>query len=192
LRRRPLLELLERYLARHTEERATVAKIRGLVEQEPRCFERDCYPGHLTASTWIVSSDRERFLLAHHRKLNRWLQLGGHADGESDLSAVALREAQEESGMAGFVFAARGGALVPLDVDVHRIPGHDPEPPHDHHDVRFLLVAHPDQALVCSEESTALRWFCDRDLESLTDDESVLRLGRKARAWLADSGVDWS
>lgn len=191
LQRSPVLELLERYLTRHPAEGATVTEIRSLVEQEPRCLERDCYPGHLTASAWIVSPDRDRFLLAHHRKLGRWLQLGGHADGQSDLGAVALREAREESGMHRFVFAAPADRLVPLDVDVHRIPAHGREPPHHHHDVRFLLVARPDQALVCSGESTALQWFRDRELESLTDDESVLRLGRKARVWLADAEVGW-
>lgn len=188
MRRRPLLLLLEHYLARHPEEFATVAKIRALVEREPRCFERDCYPGHLTASAWIVSSDRERFLLAHHRKLGRWLQLGGHADGETDLRAVALREAQEESGMRAFEFAAP--APIPFDVDVHRIPAYGSEPSHDHHDIRFLLQAHPDQELACSEESTALRWFDEPELESVAADESVLRLGRKARVWLAAGGAE--
>lgn len=187
MQRRPLLQLLERYLARHPEETDTVAEIRALVAREPRCYERDCYPGHLTASAWIVSWDGGRFLLAHHRKLGRWLQLGGHADGETDLGAVALREAREESGMWAFEFAAP--APIPFDVDVHHIPAYGREPPHDHHDIRFLLLAHPDQDLACSEESTDLRWFDEPELESVTADESVLRLGRKARAWLANGGV---
>src|SRR5688572_26513021 len=65
------------------------------------CCERTLVSGHCTGSAWLVSADGERVLLTHHRKLQRWLQLGGHADGDTDLAAVALREAQEESGLAG-------------------------------------------------------------------------------------------
>jgi 8-oxo-dGTP pyrophosphatase MutT (NUDIX family) len=185
LHRRPLLELLDRYLAHHAPEKARVERIRKLVRAEPRCFDRDCYPGHVTASAWIVSWDREHFLLTRHRKLGRWLQLGGHADGENDVRAVALREAREESGMEQFVFAARTPDPIPLDIDVHLIPARGDEPAHEHHDIRFLLIARPGQALTRSEESTDLRWFTPPELAGATTDESVLRLSRKAHAWLA-------
>ncbi len=185
MHRRPLLELLDRYLVHHAEEEAQVERIRELVMAEPRCFDRDCYPGHVTASAWIVSWDREHVLLTQHRKLGRWLQLGGHADGESDVRAVALREAREESGMEEFVFALRTPEPIPLDVDVHPIPARGDEPAHEHHDIRFLLLARPGQALVRSEESTQLRWFAPLELGRATTDESVLRLARKADTWLA-------
>ena len=71
------------------------------VRAHPDCLARTCAPGHLTGSAWIVSPDRRRTLLTHHRKLGKWLQLGGHADGDADLLAVALREAREESGLRG-------------------------------------------------------------------------------------------
>ncbi len=141
----------------------------------------------MTASAWIVSSDRSRFLLTHHRKLGRWLQLGGHADGDPDVFAVALREAQEESGMLDFDPAGpegEGGVPMPIDVDVHRIPARPGEPGHDHHDIRFLLVAGPGQSPRLSGESNALEWFGWDRLGRDFDEESLLRLGRKAKAWI--------
>jgi 8-oxo-dGTP pyrophosphatase MutT (NUDIX family) len=182
--RRPLLELLDRYAALHPDELACVARMRALVEARRDCFERTCLPGHVTASAWIVSPDRRRFLLAHHRKLDRWLQLGGHADGESDVRAVALREAREESGLDELAFVPAGGLALPLDLDVHRIPPHDGEPEHEHHDVRFLLLAGPSAEPRASAESHALRWFPREALEAVAGDASVLRLGRKAHALL--------
>jgi len=188
--RRPLLDLLARYGARHPAEGACVARIRSLVESRPDCFERSCLPGHVTGSAWVLSADRRRFLLAHHRKLGRWLQLGGHADGETDVAAVALREAAEESGLGPFLLLGAGDPEppLPIDVDVHRIPARSSEPTHEHHDLRFALVALRGEARVCSE-SNALRWFemdaLDSVLPALGADESLLRLGRKARALLA-------
>lgn len=132
-------------------------------------------------------------LLTHHRKLGRWLQLGGHADGEADLLAVALREAREESGMDRFTPigagpAGRAGALVPLDLDVHEIPARGAEPAHLHYDVRWLLAAAPGQALVVSDESTDLRWVPRSGLAGFVDEESQLRMERKAREILGRIG----
>lgn len=184
MQRRALLELLARYERAHAGERACVARVRALVEAHPDCFERSCRPGHITASAWIASADRNRFLLTHHRKLDRWLQLGGHADGDPDPRVVALREAREESGMVEFAFARDAHGLELVDVDVHRIPAHGGDPAHDHHDLRYCLVAGAGQAIRVSDESHDVAWFdCDQ-LERVIDEESLLRLGRKCRALL--------
>lgn len=190
MHRKPAIDLLTRYGALRDdacEEAPQWARVLALLDAEPRCFFRDCFPGHLTASAWIISWDEKKALLTHHRKLGRWLQLGGHADGDPDLAATALREAREESGMHAFDFVKRGDEVLPLDVDVHRIPARGDEPAHDHHDVRFLLRAHPDQTLVKSDESNDLRWFDAAEFEAVNCDESVQRLARKTRLWLAEA-----
>ncbi len=156
-------------------------RIRALVEAHEDCFLRTCMPGHITASCWIVSADHEKSLLTHHRKLGRWLQLGGHADGETDAATVALTEAREESGMTEFTVFGDG---MTLDVDVHDIPARKDEPAHEHHDVRFLLVAGPDQDIVVSEESHDVRWFGWDEIERTVHEESTVRMARRAREWL--------
>jgi 8-oxo-dGTP pyrophosphatase MutT (NUDIX family) len=189
MHREPLLALLQRYGAENPDEHECVSRIRSLVAANPNCFERSCMPGHITASVWIASADRKRFLLTHHKKLNRWLQLGGHADGDPDVRAVALRESREESGMEFFDFIP---ALDPslIDVDVHRIPAFGREPAHDHHDLRFLLIARPDQPIEVSDESHDVAWFELARLEERITESSLLRLARKSRAVLKALDVE--
>ena len=94
---------------------------RKFLHSAPEVFERSHPPGHFTGSAWLVSADGTRVLLMHHRKLDRWLQPGGHADGDTDLARVALREAQEETGVADL--RVEGDIF---DIDRHRIAGHVP------------------------------------------------------------------
>lgn len=184
--REPLLEILEAYRSRHADEAAVVDRIAALAEAHADCFDRTCRPGHLTGSAWVVSADGERHLLMLHRKLGKWLQPGGHADGQTDLEAVARREAEEETGLIGFETIADAVALVPLDVDVHDIParyspdGELIEDAHEHHDVRFLLRVTGDESLVPNEESHELRWCLAEEVRTLTSEPSVLRLLAKA------------
>jgi len=186
LHRKPLLELLERYLARHPDERVAVDHVRQFVRANPDCFLRSCLDGHITASAWILSHDHSSFLLTHHAKLGRWLQLGGHADGDPDPAAVALREAREESGMEALRLVDAGGMALPFDVDVHLISARGAEPAHLHHDLRYLLVAGPDQALRVSHESHDLGWFPRTRAREVLEGESLLRMARKAEKLLRD------
>ncbi len=181
MHRRLLLGLLERHLARRPEDRAVVAQVSGFVLAHPDCFLRSCLEGHITGSAWILSADHRHVLLTHHRKLDRWLQLGGHCDGDGDPRQVALREAREESGLADLRFLPEAEDPLPLDLDVHPIPAHGGEPAHLHLDVRFLLVAEAGQELRTSEESKELRWFVRERLADFVDEESLLRLERRAR-----------
>jgi 8-oxo-dGTP pyrophosphatase MutT (NUDIX family) len=184
--RRPLLDMLARYRAVFPAEADVVDRMCALVEDHADCFLRTCRPGHITGAAWIFSADRRRCLLTHHRKLDRWLQMGGHADGQWHVEEVALREAREESGMTRFDFVPIDGMLMPLDVDVHQIParydesGQLLEDAHEHHDVRFLLIADAGQETCCSDESYEIAWFTPDEIERLTDEESVLRMLRKA------------
>ncbi len=186
MHRKPLLDLLERYLVRNPDERVSVDHMRQFVRANPDCFLRSCVDGHVTASSWIVSHDYSSFLLTHHAKLGRWLQLGGHADGDPDLVGVALREAREESGLREFRIASLDGASLPLDVDVHLIPARGDEAAHLHHDVRYLLVAARDPQLRLSSESFELRWFPRTRAEELLEEESLKRMARKVERLLRD------
>jgi hypothetical protein len=190
MHREPLTALLRDYLRDNPAESPVAERFLALVTQHADCFERSCMPGHVTASAFIVSAEQDRFLLTHHRKLNKWLQLGGHADGDPDALRVASKEAREESGMLRFEALGPGGdvagdAQPVLDIDIHAIPARKNEPAHDHYDVRFLLRAGSNQALVMSDESTDLAWFPMSGAAEIEGRESIARLWRKARHWLA-------
>jgi 8-oxo-dGTP pyrophosphatase MutT (NUDIX family) len=185
MERERLLAQLDAYAAMYPEELAMVGEFRAFVAAHADCFERSCAPGHVTASAWILSPDGRRFLLTHHRKLGKWLQLGGHADGEAETHVVAMREAFEESGIKDFGLLATDDELVPLDVDVHVIPARPGEPEHKHYDVRWLLVAQAEQLTRNETESNELRWVPMAELEAFCQEESLRRMGEKVRAILA-------
>jgi 8-oxo-dGTP pyrophosphatase MutT (NUDIX family) len=165
------------YRQAHPTEPATPRLFLEFLASSPGTFERAHLPGHFTGSAWLVSADGQRVLLTHHRKLGRWLQLGGHADGDADLAAVALREAREESGLTGL-------ELVPgiFDIDRHAIPARGQDPEHWHYDVRFVVRATTSEAFELSEESLALAWRPVADMAAdPTSDESLRRMAAK---WL--------
>lgn len=184
--REALLAMIADYARRFPEEAAVAARFAAFVAAYPDCCERSCVPGHVTGSAWLVSHDHARFLLTHHRKLGRWLQLGGHADGDPDPARVALREATEESGISGLRLATVGGAVRPLDLDAHDIPARGDEPAHVHYDVRYVVVAPPEATIAVSAESLALRWFPSAEPLAVPHDESVARLRHKAAHLLQD------
>lgn len=178
------LTLLDQYLTLFPAEQSTIARVRDLVQTHPDAFERSCAVGHITGSAWIVTADRQRCLLTHHRKLDRWLQLGGHVDGERQVHLAALREAQEESGMMEFSFVELGGQVLPFDIDIHGIPATATEPGHEHYDLRYLLIAAENQPLQISTESKDLRWFTWSKIEQVQPDDSMRRMARKAKQLL--------
>ncbi len=147
------------------------------LRSHPAVFERVHGEGHFTGSAWLVSGDGARVLLTHHRKLGRWLQPGGHADGDTDLARVALREAEEESGLTGLI-------VLPeiFDLDRHRIPARGSEPEHWHYDVRFVVRAGFDESFVVGPESHDLAWRSIAEVASDTAIDPSIR--RMARRWL--------
>ncbi|HET6806315.1 MAG TPA: NUDIX hydrolase [Frateuria sp.] len=141
-------------------------------------FERTHAPGHFTGSAWLVSADGERVLLTHHRKLGRWLQLGGHADGDPDLARVALREAGEESGLQDLLVEPEI-----FDLDRHLIPARGEEPAHWHYDVRYVVRATGSEAFAVGEESLDLAW---QSIRGMADDlQADASMRRMAQRWLA-------
>ena len=170
-----LAQALADYLRRHPDEAAEQALFIGFLGSEGALFERSHPPGHFTGSCWLVSADGERVLLTHHRKLGRWLQLGGHADGDPDLAQVALREAEEESGLVDLVVEP-----VIFDIDRHAIPARGEEPEHWHYDVRFVVRATGSETFAISEESLALAWKPVAEIAAdPTSDPSLRRMATK-------------
>lgn len=139
-------------------------------------FQRTLQEGHITASCWLLNTAQTQVLLTHHKKLNRWIQLGGHADGEIDVHKVALTEAIEESGIVDIQFLL-GGEI--FDIDKHVIPAHKSESAHFHYDIRFAMQVVNSDVYTISDESHALQWVAIDHLGQFTDDESVLRMGNK-------------
>jgi len=155
-----------------------VDAFRRFMDMPAAWFDRSNAFGHFTGSAWLVNADGSQVLLTHHRKLQRWLQLGGHADGETDLALVALREAEEESGLAGLVVEP-----AIFDIDRHWIPERAHESGHWHFDVRHVVRASARTDFTVSAESTELAW---RDIGALgAADDVDESLRRMARRWLA-------
>lgn len=175
MHRQFLHRLLDSYHTNDAHEASMLADISAFVDEHEDCFERSLQKGHITGSAWIVDPAFSQTLLLHHRKLDRWLQPGGHSDGDANTLEVALREAREETGLSSI----RPHSEAIFDVDIHRIPARKTEPEHLHYDVRFLLLADPDEPLARNDESNDLQWFKLEDIQQVTDEESVLRMVRK-------------
>lgn len=176
------LEALAAAFAAHAlrmpDEAATARVFIELLRDREDPFLRSRLAGHFTASAFVVGADGTRTLLTHHRKLDRWLQPGGHADGDRDLARVALREAEEETGLPAL--AVEGGIF---DLDRHWIPARRDVPGHWHHDVRYVVRAGADERYVVSDESHALAW---RGITAVAADDGIdASLRRMAHKWLA-------
>ena len=175
MHRKLILGLIESYVLRYPQEAETAARITSFVEENAACFSRDLLIGHITGSAWLLDTSGRRVLLTHHKKLNIWVQLGGHADGDPDIQAVALKEAGEESGLSDIRFRDDGI----FDIDIHSIPARGAVPRHLHYDCRFLLQAEDDEFSI-SDESHDLRWVVMTEIATLTTEESILRMARKS------------
>lgn len=185
MHRAPLLALLRNHRPSTTVESNMLNELISFVETHSDCFERSLSIGHITASAWIVDTSRTYALLTHHRKLDSWLQLGGHADGVTDVLQVALTEANEEAGLSSI----RPVQSTIFDVDIHLIPGRHGsgghgragwEAPHYHYDIRFLLEADKNETLVRAErESKALEWVALTQISLLNNSESIIRMVEK-------------
>ncbi len=178
MHREKLKQLLLQYSPTDPSEILARTQILEFIQAHPNCFDRSLLEGHVTASAWLLNKDLTKALLLHHGKFDVWCQLGGHCDGDSDVLAVALKEAREESGVNN---------IVPIsteifDLDVHEIPELSGIQAHKHYDIRFLLKVNSDEEAVGNYESKAVGWFGPQQELLPTQAESVLRMFRKWRA----------
>ncbi len=146
-------------------------------------YGRDPREDHVTGSGFVVSPCRSFTLLMHHAKLDRWLQPGGHCDGDADVAGVAAREVFEETGLRARLLSRRL-----FDIDIHEIPARAEAPAHFHYDLRFLFEADPANPLLGNEESHDLRWVALEDLPRYAPQRSVCVLREKLPLWRAESG----
>lgn len=170
-------KLINEYTCASSDELAIKERFLALIDSNSECLYRHNIPGHLTASAWIVDKTGEFALFTLHKKLNLWLQLGGHADGHGNLLEVAQREATEESGLNVIPYAA-----TIFDLDIHEIPAYGTEPAHEHYDARFIFIADQSEQLTVSPESKDLRWFHLTEVNANQFDDSVCRMRDK---WLS-------
>ncbi len=170
-----LLADLDTYAAADGREDNSLARIRDFVSRSPNAFSRANPEGHVTASAVVARVEGPAFLLLWHPKLKRWLQPGGHMEeADGSVFAAALREAREETGFERFGFPL--GERI-LDVDVHPIPSHGPDPAHFHFDIRFLLTV---RAAKTASRDDRIRWFALPQAAAAGVDESLARALRKA------------
>jgi 8-oxo-dGTP pyrophosphatase MutT (NUDIX family) len=165
---------LEEYQTLYEEEKAFKAIIIRLLETHSNCFERSLLSGHITASAFIVDLQQTQVLLLHHTKLNRWLQPGGHADGDKNLFEVAKKEVLEETGIK---ILEQDGEI--FDIDIHTIPAKKEIPEHEHFDIRFLFKVDKNTLLNINHESQAIKWVKGSELKDYTEETSINRMWSK-------------
>jgi 8-oxo-dGTP pyrophosphatase MutT (NUDIX family) len=172
----PLLIQLQRYIPYNTTESNHLDRICSFLQNTTKPFHRETLEGHITGSAIVVDSTYQHILLLHHRKLDRWLQPGGHCDGNPDPLAVAMQEVKEETGLSTVISVNQ----TVFDIDVHRIPLKGIVPEHWHYDIRYLFVADPEEDFQHSEQEViALQWFPLDQLDIVVSDESLHRVREK-------------
>ena len=175
MNRETILEQLRTHRPLDEREAGMRQAIETFVLEHERFHDHALQIGHLTGSAWILDRAHSHALLTHHRKLNLWVQLGGHVENDSNMFSAAWREAREESGLV---------EVQPIhdhifDVDIHEIPARHDEPKHFHYDIRFVFCADRHSPLTISSESKNLAWVALDRIPERTQEESILRMIRK-------------
>ena len=177
MHREKLKKLLSSYQITFDEDLEILNRFSAFVDSQSDCFERTLSVGHITGSAWVVDKEREHVLFTYHRKLDMWLQLGGHCDGDSDVYSVALTEAKEESGLV----ALNAVSKDIFDLDIHMIPKYKNTDEHYHYDVRFIFEADLSDELIISKESKDLSWIHIDEIKNHTNESSISRMVNKLK-----------
>jgi 8-oxo-dGTP pyrophosphatase MutT (NUDIX family) len=183
----PLIHEIEAHVPADPLEAEHRNSILALLRGSADPFSRGSFTlGHITASLFIVDPASRSILLHHHRRLDRWLQMGGHIEGDEDARSAALREGLEESGLPDLAL------MVPavVDLDVHPIPAGKGEPDHHHFDVRYVATTSAPAAIRIDEaESKELAWIPLDGAESLMNEAASSRVIRKINSLLEEGAA---
>ncbi len=164
--------LLNNYIKKNKYDTNAIKMLNFYTNNE-NCFSKNNTKGHFTGSAWIINPAKDTVLMTHHKKLNMWLQLGGHADGDENLINVALKESQEESGFSNFNLLSE----EIFDLDIHEIGPINNDPRHFHYDVRFLLEADPIKSnIIVSDESHDVKWIPLSAVSNYNTEDSIKRM----------------
>lgn len=179
--RAELTEAIRAFRPENEQEEADKKGILAFLAANENAFTRDNIIAHMTASAWVVNHDRTKVLMVYHRIYDSWSWTGGHADGEEDLLAVALREVTEETGVSSVTPVSDDiFSLEILTVDGHEKHG-SYVPSHLHMNVTYLLEADEEEPLtVCEDENKGVAWFgLDEALSASSEPWFVQRIYRK-------------
>lgn len=179
MHRQDLLQLLKNHKTRFMDEQAFLRRSIAFVEHHEDVFYRELWPAHVTGSAWVVSPGRSQVLMMHHKKLDQWFQPGGHADGESDIIRVALKETAEETGIDPSQIRLVDDNI--FDVDIHTIPTHGSDPEHQHIDIRFLVEIDNEIPVPGNDESHDVLWIDLPAVSRYNRNRSTYRMLEKTR-----------
>jgi len=155
--------------------------ILDFLDKNENAFLRENLSAHMTASAWVVNANRDKVLMVYHKLYNSWSWTGGHADGDEDLAAVALREVQEETGV-------KSARLIDRDIislEILTVDGHEKHgkyvPSHLHMNVTYLVEADEKDCLkICEAENSGVQWFSPEDaLKASSEPWFVERIYKK-------------
>jgi len=183
MHRQELLQLLADYKTPHMEEAAMVNRTRHFIAQHSNCFDRRLASGHVTGSAWVINPACSHVLMLHHRKLDLWLQPGGHADGDTDIIRVALKETAEESGIDIQQIKLLSESI--FDVDVHTVHDSTHDFRHEHFDIRFLLEIDDSLPIPGNDESHEIGWVPLNQVSHFNNAISLRRMVQKTRELVA-------
>lgn len=179
LEKQLLINQLEQHQTAHHEEALFRQQVTDFLLRNDEFWQRTTLEGHVTGSAWVLSPDGSHALLIHHKKLDRWLQPGGHVDEtDATVADTARREAVEECGLADLTL------LQPafFDVDVHEIPERAQVPAHFHYDLRYLFRAGNMELAADFAEVKNIRWVPLLDLIGEETAPSIRRMALKTVA----------
>lgn len=169
-----LISLIESFEPLSLEEEREKDIMLRYAREHSDCLLRSDKLAHFTASAWIVNKERTKVLFIYHKIYNSWSWVGGHADGDGDLSAVALKEAREETGIStGRLVSDKAASLEILTVDAHYRRG-EYVAPHLHFNLTFLIEADENEPLKLNEDETnGVKWFTPDEALKASDEPKM-------------------